>query len=136
MPGDRRRGPGGAGPGRSALELDLGRKRLVPDSLWINIQAPGGHHAAHIHPHSVISGTYYVEIRRGGSAIRFEDPRHGLMMAAPSRRIKARVANRTFVDVVPKAGTLLLWESWLRHEVPANRARRDWISLSFNYWQP
>ena len=116
-----------------ALQLELGRKRLVADSLWINILAPGGHHAAHIHPHSVISGTYYVDVPKGASAIRFEDPRLGLMMAAPPRQPKARIANRTFVDVIPKSGTLLLWESWLRHEVPENKARRDRISLSFNY---
>ena len=118
-----------------ALEFDLARKRLVADSLWINILAPGGHHAAHIHPHSVISGTYYAEVPQGASAIRFEDPRHGLMMAAPPRKPKARLTNRTFVEIAPKAGTLLLWESWLRHEVPENKARRDRISVSFNYRQ-
>ena len=30
------------------------------------------------------------------------------------------------------AGTLLLWESWLRHEVPINRAEGERISVSFN----
>ena len=119
-----------------ALDLDLGRKRLAADSLWINILAPGGHHVAHIHPHSVVSGTYYVAVPKGASAIRFEDPRHGLMMAAPLRRPNARLPNRTFVDIAPKAGTLLLWESWLRHEVPENKARADRISLSFNYRRP
>ena len=57
------------------------------------------------------------------------------MMAAPPRKPKARLTNRTFVEIAPKAGTLLLWESWLRHEVPENKARRDRISVSFNYRQ-
>ena len=116
-----------------SLDLDVGRRPWQPDSLWINILAPGGHHAAHIHPHSVISGTYYVDVPKGASAIRFEDPRLGLMMAAPPRKTAARLANRTFVDVAPMAGTVLLWESWLRHEVPVNKARRDRVSLSFNF---
>ena len=116
-----------------SMDFDLGRRRLAADSLWINILKPGGHHTAHIHPHSVISGTYYVEVPKGAGAIRFEDPRHGLMMAAPPRKTSARFGNRAFVDVAPKAGTLLLWESWLRHEVPENRSRSDRISLSFNY---
>ncbi len=115
------------------LDLDVGRRPWVPDSLWINSLAPGGHHAAHIHPHSVISGTYYVDVPKGASAIRFEDPRLGLMMAAPPRKATARLANRTFVEVQPKAGTVLLWESWLRHEVPVNKARTNRVSLSFNY---
>ena len=116
-----------------SLDFDLGRRRLAADSLWINILKPGGHHTAHIHPHSVISGTYYVDVPKRAGAIRFEDPRHGLMMAAPLRKGKSRAGNRAFVDVAPKAGTLLLWESWLRHEVPENRARQNRISLSFNY---
>jgi hypothetical protein len=28
---------------------------------------------------------------------------------------------------------VLLWESFIRHEVPANAAKTDRISLSFNY---
>ena len=58
------------------LEFDLGGRKLERDSLWINVLEPGGHHAAHIHPHSVISGTFYVDMSAGASAIRFEDPRH------------------------------------------------------------
>jgi uncharacterized protein (TIGR02466 family) len=26
-----------------------------------------------------------------------------------------------------------MWESWLRHEVPANAAKQERISISFNY---
>jgi uncharacterized protein (TIGR02466 family) len=119
-----------------SLDLDLGRRRLALDSFWINVLEPGGHHSAHVHPHSVVSGTFYVDVPKGASAIRFEDPRLAMMMAAPPRKPTARLANRTFVSVEPKAGTMLLWESWLRHDVPVNKARRQRISLSFNYrWQ-
>jgi len=117
-------------------DLDLGGRKLVLDSIWINVLEPGGYHTAHIHPHSVVSGTVYVSIPEGASAIRFEDPRLAMMMAAPPRRSKAREDNRTFVSMEPKPGTLLLWESWLRHEVPMNRADSERISVSFNYrWQ-
>lgn len=116
-----------------ASDMDLGKRRLVSDSIWINVLEPGGHHAAHIHPHSVVSGTYYVEVPEGASAIRFEDPRLPLMMAAPPRRARAGREAQTFVSVAPKAGTLLLWESWLRHEVPVNTAASERISVSFNY---
>ena len=119
-----------------ALELDLGDRRLRLDSIWINVLEPGGHHTAHIHPHSVISGTYYVDIPAGASAIRFEDPRLTQLMAAPPRLPTASRSNRQFVAVEPTTGTLLLWESWLRHEVPVNTARRERVSVSFNYrWE-
>ncbi len=115
------------------LDFDLGGRPLALDSIWINILEPGGQHAAHIHPHSVISGTYYVDVPEGAAAIRFEDPRHALMMAAPPRRRRAGRENQPFVTLAPKPGLLLLWESWLRHDVPVNRAAEPRLSVSFNY---
>lgn len=113
------------------LDWDLGGRGLVLDSLWINVMDPGGFHGAHIHPNSIISGTYYVEVPDGSGAIRFEDPRLPLMMAAPPRRKKS--PDQPSVAFTPTAGSLLMWESWLRHEVSLNRAETERISISFNY---
>lgn len=115
------------------IDLDLGGHRLHLDSLWINVLAPGGFHTAHIHPHSAISGTFYVVVPKGASALKLEDPRLPLMMAAPPRRARAARESLSFVSLEPRAGTLLLWESWLRHEVPVNHADSERISVSFNY---
>ncbi|WP_102106774.1 2OG-Fe(II) oxygenase family protein [Oceaniglobus roseus] len=115
------------------LAFDLGDKKVTLDSLWINILPEGGIHTAHIHPHSVISGTTYVAMPKGTSAIRFEDPRLAMMMAAPGRKKTADRALQQFVYVAPDVGDVLLWESWLRHEVPMNMAEDDRISVSFNY---
>ena len=104
------------------------------DSLWVNILLGGGHHSAHMHPHSVLSGTLYVEVPKGAGAIRFEDPRSGLMMAAPVRRPDAPENLKPHVDVAPSAGTILLWESWLRHEVrPGDEGADERLSISFNF---
>lgn len=115
------------------LEFDLGGGKLKMDSFWVNVLPEGGFHAAHIHPHSVISGTFYVSIPKGASALRLEDPRHAMMMASPPRKAKASRDNQAFVSVAPQPGTLLLWESWLRHDVPVNRSTEERISVSFNY---
>ena len=115
------------------LEFDLGERKLEMNSLWINILPEGGIHTAHIHPHSVISGTTYVSMPEGTSAIRFEDPRLAMMMVAPPRMSDAREELRSFVTVTPRVGDVLLWESWLRHEVPMNMAEEERISVSFNY---
>jgi uncharacterized protein (TIGR02466 family) len=116
-----------------ALAFDLRGGRLRLDSLWVNILKPGAAHTGHIHPHSVISGTVYVATPPGASALRLEDPRLPLMMAAPTRRPDAPEDLQPFVYLQPQAGTLYLWESWLRHEVPANRAKTPRVSVSFNY---
>ena len=115
------------------LELDLGRRRLKLDSLWVNILKPGAAHSGHIHPHSVLSGTVYVATPPGASALKLEDPRLPLMMAAPPRKSGAAENARSFVYLQPEPGTVLMWESWLRHEVPTNAAKKERISVSFNY---
>ena len=115
-----------------SLAFDLGRKPKL-DSLWVNLLKAGGHHSGHIHPHSIISGTLYVEAPASSGAIRFEDPRLPMMMAAPVRRDDAPDELRNFVSVEPRPGLLLLWESFLRHEVMAGTAKADRLSISFNF---
>ncbi|MDQ3077756.1 MAG: TIGR02466 family protein [Pseudomonadota bacterium] len=114
------------------VAFDLGRKPRL-DSLWVNLLKAGGHHSAHIHPHSILSGTFYVEVPAGAGAIRFEDPRLGLMMAAPQRRDDAPEELRSFISVEPRPGLLLLWESFLRHEVLPGTAKAERLSVSFNF---
>jgi uncharacterized protein (TIGR02466 family) len=96
------------------------------DSLWVNLLKSGGHHSGHIHPHSILSGTLYIEVPKSSGAIRFEDPRLPLMMAAPQRP-------DMFVTVEPRPGLLLMWESWLRHEVLPGAGRGERLSISFNF---
>jgi uncharacterized protein (TIGR02466 family) len=113
--------------------FDLGGRKLKLDSLWVNVLKPGGAHSGHIHPHSVVSGTMYVAIPEGAGALKLEDPRLPMMMAAPTRLVDAAEDLRTFVYAEPKPGSVFLWESWLRHEVVPNAAKGERISISFNY---
>ncbi len=103
------------------------------DSLWVNLLKGGGHHSAHIHPHSILSGTLYIETPPGSGAIRFEDPRLGQMMAAPQRPTDAPEGLRQFVTVDPQRGLLLMWESFLRHEVLPGTSKAERLSISFNF---
>ncbi len=128
-----------AGAFAAELGLELGGRRLKLDSLWVNVLRPGGAHSGHLHPLSVLSGTLYVATPEGAGAIRFEDPRLPMMMARPPVGPDADEALRSFHSHQPRPGDLLLWESWLRHEVmphggkagPGSGGER--ISLSFNY---
>jgi len=54
-------------------------------------------------------------------------------MAAPPRVASPRKENQWYVTYPAKAGNVLLFESWLRHEVPANPLQSERISISFNY---
>lgn len=114
------------------LAFDLARKPRL-DSLWVNLLKSSGQHSGHIHPHAILSGTLYVEVPANAGAIRLEDPRLAMMMAAPLRRADAPEDRRTFITIAPRAGQLLLWESYLRHEVLAGTAKADRLSISFNF---
>ena len=116
-----------------ALGFDLQGKKLKCNAFWINILPEGGTHSSHIHPHSVISGTTYVAMPEGTSALKLEDPRLAMMMLSPLRKKDAPQELQPFVYVKPEVGELLLWESWLRHEVPMNMSEEERISVSFNY---
>ncbi len=92
-----------------ALNFDLARKPRL-DTMWVNILKPGG-----------------------ASALKLEDPRLPMMMARPSVDPDAPQSEQPFVYLAPQAGTVLMWESWLRHEVPMNAAKAERVSISFNY---
>ena len=115
------------------LHWDIRGGKPVCDSLWVNVMPEGGSHTSHIHTNSVISGTYYVAVPPGAGPIVFEDPRHPQMMAAPPRKSSAPREFKHHISETPQDGTVLLWESWLRHEVPLNKANGLRISISFNY---
>ena len=116
-----------------ALYWDMDGRKLALDALWVNILGEGGSHSGHIHPNSVLSGTLYIVMPQGAGALKFEDPRLPMMMAAPPVKADAPEPAKRFVYRTPDAGTALFWESWLRHEVSPHRSEMPRISISFNY---
>jgi uncharacterized protein (TIGR02466 family) len=116
-----------------ALAWDLRGRRLEMTDCWVNFMGRGAVHGLHLHPQSALSGTYYVATPRGSAGLKFEDPRLSRFMAAPPRRTAARPELQPHVTHPVRAGNVILFESWLRHEVPAGAARAERVSLSFNY---
>jgi uncharacterized protein (TIGR02466 family) len=117
----------------ASLDLDLEGRKLAMTDCWVNIMPRGTAHGLHLHPLSTISGTYYVRTPRGSPGLKLEDPRLERMMAAPPRLARATRENRPWVVLPAQAGRVLLFESWLRHEVSANLTAGERISISFNY---
>ncbi len=122
-----------AGAFAADLLWDMQDLTLQLDAIWVNILEPGFGHSNHIHPGSVISGTFYVSIPDGAARLKLEDPRLSRMMAAPQLRDDVPEDRQRFVYLTPEAGQAIMWESWLRHEVPANMGEEPRVSISFNY---
>jgi uncharacterized protein (TIGR02466 family) len=115
------------------LQLNVRGRPLTMTDCWVNVMGHGAVHGLHLHPLATISGTYYVAVPRGAPGLKFEDPRLTRFMAAPPRLAGARRANRPWVVFPARRGSLVLFESWLRHEVLAHSKRSERVSISFNY---
>lgn len=116
-----------------SLDWDLRGGRLLMTDCWLNVMPRGCAHSFHLHPQAVVSGTYYVKTPRGCSGIKFEDPRLSRLMAAPARKAGGRPEQRPHIEYPARAGQVILFESWLRHEVPASPTEQERVSISFNY---
>lgn len=116
-----------------ALHLDLKGRPLAMTDCWINIMRRQAVHSLHLHPLSTISGTYYLRTPRGCPGLKFEDPRLDRFMAAPPRRSDTPAGLRPWITLPARTGSLVLFESWLRHEVPPQPGDSERISVSFNY---
>lgn len=112
---------------------DLDGGRLKMSTCWVNVMPAGAAHSLHLHPLSVVSGTFYVKTPRGSSPIKFEDPRMDKFMAQPPRTSSSKL--HPFASIDPREGEIILFESWLRHEVPrmCKAMKQDRVSVSFNY---
>ena len=108
---------------------------------WANVNALGDANVCHYHPGAFWSGTYYVS--DGGCATdhslggEFEmlDPRGpGPAMYAPALKFAgedgASVGGAEIIR--PKPGLLLLFPSWLMHQVRPYRGADLRISVAFN----
>jgi len=116
-----------------SVEWDLRGRKLAMTDCWVNIMPRQVVHGLHLHPLSTVSGTYYVQVPRGSPGIKFEDPRLDRFMAAPPRKPSCRLSNRQWVTLPASAGQVVLFESWLRHEVTANSRPEERVSISFNF---
>lgn len=115
------------------LNWDLMGRKLEMTTCWANSMGHACHHTLHSHPLSVISGVYYVDVPAGSSPFKIEDPRLGFLMNSPPRSPRAPAEEQNYLVLKPKAGGFLLFESWMRHEVPPHRQKRPRLSISFNF---
>lgn len=113
--------------------LDIAPRDLELSRMWVNVMGTGSSHAFHLHPHSVVSGSCYLQMPAGAPGIKFEDPRIGSLMIRPQIRPKARPEFQNYITLRPLPGQVVLFESWVKHEVPPHHGKSPRISVSFNF---
>ena len=106
---------------------------------WANVNMRGDYHNLHNHPHSWLSGTYYVSVPDqtdadtfrsdlNPSAISFFDPRPQANMNSIRNDGQVDAEHR----LLPNNGNLFLWPAFLHNLVHPNMAEVPRISISFN----
>ena len=106
---------------------------------WPNVNRFGDYHNLHNHPHSWLSGTYYVQVPSGEpkvkgrsdlnpGAISFFDPRPQANMLAVKADGQVDPEHR----ILPEPGMVLIWPAFLHHLVHPNLFEETRISISFN----
>jgi Putative 2OG-Fe(II) oxygenase len=96
----------------------------------VEVAPPGSYHPTHNHPNNFLSGVYYVDVPSVGSCLALQDPRPAMIMPKPKQYTRLTV---NAADVASKSGRIVLFPSWLRHNVPANDGDTDRISIAFNF---
>ena len=115
--------------------LDLSRYRASIEEIWLNSMHNGAIHERHAHPGAHYSGTYYVNNPEGASRIKFYSPLQDLWGLAmpPIEEEDLNYISAEWVQYDPVPGNLLIWNSWLYHEVLENKSiTENRNTISFN----
>jgi len=110
---------------------DFTQGDLAVLNCWAIVNGKFASNAYHNHPHSLLSGAYYLQTDDQSGAIVFRDPREGALLLAPP---VAEFTPWTYQSAryQPVPGRMILFPSWLYHAVEPNLSDRERISLSFN----
>ena len=115
--------------------FDLSNYTLDYTEMWIQKFAydGGGHQDTHIHWDNHISGFYFVECSDRTSKPIFHDPRPARMMFNLPIKDHSKLCpamERQIIKV--KAGTLLLFNSWLPHQFSVDNGIDPFRFIHFN----
>lgn len=113
------------------LNFDFEKFELVMKEMWLNKNATHQFNRAHLHPNSMLSGSYYVQTPENCGNIELLDP-VSLRTMNIYPTVGTKATNRQQVEYPADAGSLLIFPSWLQHSVQPNLGEGMRVSLSFN----
>ena len=119
---------------------EMARLTFYYDS-WFHVTRAGGYQSIHYHPRASWSGIYAVrpgdevDGRPESGQVKFYDPRGAVFMHvdAGNERLDPRYT-ATPVYLRHRAGQLVVFPSWLMHEVLPYVGRGERIVVAFNAW--
>ena len=105
-------------------------------NMWANINPPRAWNLKHNHANAFFSGVYYVKVPVNAGQLEVHDPRPGPQLLRPKQNTDnlSREYWRS-VSFDPQEGRIIIFPSWLEHEVKSNESNEMRISISFNFIQ-
>jgi len=100
--------------------------------MWFNINFPNGYNLQHNHPHSVLSGVFYLECNKDSGKIVFIDKDDKNWFFKSNKIKEFNQYNSAVWTIQPEANTCIIFPSWLQHYVEQNQSKKNRISFSFN----
>lgn len=108
-------------------------------NMWANVNRTGHANEFHSHPGAYWSGTYYVDDGGIGAdpslggELEFLDPRGTVpLMNAPHLRMSGSLSAGATEKIIPKVGRLVMFPSWILHQVRPYRGNATRISIALN----
>jgi uncharacterized protein (TIGR02466 family) len=100
----------------------------------INKMIKNSAHTVHTHSDCRLSGLMYLKVSEFSSPIVFRDPRQyrHFIDYKTSSNTSAIQTFLPHITIPPKVGDVLIWPSWLEHEVTYNVNDDERITLVFN----
>tara|TARA_Y200000002_G_scaffold249466_1_gene206596 strand:- start:1150 stop:1734 length:585 start_codon:yes stop_codon:yes gene_type:complete len=104
---------------------------LEIQSIWININTPGGYNTLHNHPGAILSGVYYIKSDPSQGNIMFERSDNAEYFLPPME--KPNYFTSTATTYKAMTGAIYVFPGWMKHSVQPNLTKEDRLSVSFNY---
>lgn len=100
-------------------------KKQLKIHYWTNINPPGSRNVLHSHKSAIFSGVYYIQ-GSGTGSLRIINPANVL---GECNNLSPYTRD-FYYD--PKDGDLILWPSWLPHEVEVNKSNKERINIAYD----
>jgi uncharacterized protein (TIGR02466 family) len=96
---------------------------------WANIYHKNDYQESHFHPNFVFSAVYYAKTTPDTKII-FENP---VMDMFPLEVEVSTDVNKTYEIIYPQTGDLIIFRSYLRHQIPVHTTDDKKITIAFNF---
>lgn len=113
-------------------ELFGEHKRWFISQMWGNIMSKGGYQHRHSHSNSFISGVVYIKLPEGSSTTRFHRREVGDHFHFSNSGKITEYNNQSIELGGIVEGDILLFPSYLIHDVPTNNSIENRITIAFN----